>query len=631
MGSNMQRQAVPLLEPEAPLVGTGMERKIAYDTGMVLLAKRDGIVLEADARKIVIKPDKPSKTAPFEEEDLDIYYLTNFKKTNQETILHHRVRVKPGDRVKKGDLLADNAATDMGELSLGRNLLVAFVPWYGYNFEDAIVVSERLVKEDLFTSIHIKELETAVRETKLGPEEITRDIPNISEESLKNLDEYGVIRIGAEVSPDDIVVGKVSPKGEKEYSPEDKLIQAIFEHKAREVKDSSLRVPPGVQGVVVDVVILTRNFDHPLAKKIIRERRQKLEEEFLRKREKVIYSLRDRLSKILLGKKTETSLRDKRGKILLRKGSIFSEDFFRGTRYLDVIFEEGFLAGKREEKEVIELSKKANEKLEEIQKIYQYKKQLVEIGDELPHGVNMLIKIFIAQKRELKEGDKLAGRHGNKGVVAKIASVEDMPFLEDGTPVDIVLNPLGVPSRMNVGQVLETILGWAAKKKGVYYACPVFEGMSIEEIEKELKEAGLPPNGRVKIRDGRTGEFLDKEVTVGYIYMMKLVHMVEDKIHARAVGPYSMITQQPLGGKARFGGQRFGEMEVWSLEAYGAAYTLQEILTVKSDDVKGRNRLYQAVIRGEEAPEPSLPVSFDVLLNELRGLCLDVEIEKEKI
>ncbi|MEO0271334.1 MAG: DNA-directed RNA polymerase subunit beta [candidate division WOR-3 bacterium] len=631
MGSNMQRQAVPLIEPEAPLVGTGMERKIAYDTGMVLLAKRDGIVLEADAKKIVIKPDKPSKTDPFEEEDLDIYYLTNFKKTNQETILHHRVRVKPGDRVKKGDLLADNAATDMGELSLGRNLLVAFIPWYGYNFEDAIVVSERLVKEDVFTSIHIKELETAVRETKLGPEEITRDIPNISEEALKNLDEYGIIRIGAEVGPDDIVVGKVSPKGEKEYSPEDKLIQAIFEHKAREVKDSSLRVPPGVQGVVVDVVILTRNFDHPLAKKIIRERRQKLEEEFLRKREKVIYSLRDMLSKILLGKRTEISLRNKRGKILLRKGSTFNEDFFRGTKYLDVVFEEGFLGGKKEEKEVIELTKKANEKLEEIQKTYESRKQLVEIGDELPYGVNMLIKIYVAHKRELKVGDKLAGRHGNKGVVAKIAPVEDMPFLEDGSPIDIVLNPLGVPSRMNIGQVLETILGWAAKKKGVYYACPVFEGMTIDEIEKELREAGLPPNGRVKIRDGRTGEFLAQEVTVGYIYMMKLVHMVEDKIHARAVGPYSMITQQPLGGKARFGGQRFGEMEVWALEAYGAAYTLQEILTVKSDDVKGRNRLYQAVIRGEEAPEPSLPVSFDVLLNELRGLCLDVEIEKEKI
>ncbi|MEN3044587.1 MAG: DNA-directed RNA polymerase subunit beta [Candidatus Hydrothermales bacterium] len=631
MGSNMQRQAVPLIEPEAPLVGTGMERKIAYDTGMVILAKRDGTVLEADARKIVIKPDKSEDTDSFWGEALDIYYLTNFKKTNQETILHHRVRVKPGDKVKAGDLLADNAATDMGELSLGKNLLVAFIPWYGYNFEDAIVVSERLLKDDVFTSIHIKELELTVRETKLGPEEVTRDIPNISEEALKNLDEYGVVRIGAEVSPDDIVIGKVSPKGEKEYSPEDKLIQAIFEHKAREVKDSSLRVPPGVQGVVVDVVILTRNFDHPLAKKIIRERRMVLEEEFMKKREKIIYSYRDKLMKLLMGKKTEISLRNKRGKILLRKGSTFNEEFFRGTRYLDVVFEEGFLGQKKLEKEIIDLSNKLNEKIDEIQKEYQARKQLVEIGDELPHGVNMLIKVYVAQKRELKVGDKLAGRHGNKGVIAKIAPVEDMPFLEDGTPVDIVLNPLGVPSRMNVGQVLETILGWASKKKNVYYSCPVFEGMTLEQIEKELKDAGLPLNGRVKVRDGRTGEELRNEVTVGYIYMMKLVHMVEDKIHARAVGPYSMITQQPLGGKARFGGQRFGEMEVWALEAYGASYTLQEILTVKSDDVKGRNRLYQAVIRGEEAPEPSLPVSFDVLLNELRGLCLDVEIEKEKI
>ncbi len=631
MGSNMQRQAVPLLEPEAPIVGTGMEKKIAYDTGMVLLAKRDGVVIEADARKIVVKPSRSGKKDPFEEEELDVYYLTNFKKTNQETTLHHRVRVRPGDRVKKGDLLADNAATDQGELSLGKNLLVAFIPWYGYNYEDAIVVSERLVKDDVFTSIHIKELEISVRETKLGPEEITRDIPNVSEEALKNLDDYGVVRIGAEVGPDDIVVGKVSPKGEREYSPEDKLIQAIFEHKAKEVKDSSLRVPPGVQGVIVDVVILTRNYDHPLAKKIIRERRQKLEEEFMKKREKVMYILRDRLKALLLGKKTKLSLRNKRGKILLRKGSTFNEDFFRGPKYLDVIFEEGFLGDKKIEKEVITLSNRAREKLEEISKEYMAKKQIVDIGDELPHGVNMLVKVYIAQKRQLKVGDKLAGRHGNKGVVAKIAPIEDMPFLEDGTPVDIVLNPLGVPSRMNIGQVLETILGWAGKKKGVYYACPIFEGMTIEEIEKELKEAGLPHNGRVRLRDGRTGEFLDRDVTVGYIYMMKLVHMVEDKIHARAVGPYSMITQQPLGGKARFGGQRFGEMEVWALEAYGAAYTLQEMLTVKSDDVKGRNRLYQAVIRGEEAPEPSLPVSFDVLLNELRGLCLDIEIEKEKI
>ncbi|MEN3046331.1 MAG: DNA-directed RNA polymerase subunit beta [Candidatus Hydrothermales bacterium] len=631
MGSNMQRQAVPLIEPEAPLVGTGMERKIAYDTGMVILAKRDGVVLEADARKIVIKPDKAEDIESIWEEPLDIYYLTNFKKTNQETILHHRVRVKPGDRVKTGDLLADNAATDMGELSLGKNLLVAFIPWYGYNFEDAIVVSERLLKDDVFTSIHIKELEVTVRETKLGPEEITRDIPNVSEEALKNLDEYGIVRIGAEVFPDDIVVGKVSPRGEREYSPEDKLIQAIFEYKARDVKDSCLRVPPGVQGVVVDVVILTRNFDHPLAKKIIRERRMALEEEFMRKREKVMYLYKDRLMKLLLGKKTEISLRNKRGKVLIRKGNAFNEEFFRGTKYLDVVFEEGFLGGDEVEKEIIELSKKLNEKLDEIQKEYQARKQLVEIGDELPHGVNMLIKVYIAQKRQLRVGDKLAGRHGNKGVIAKIAPIEDMPFLEDGTPVDIVLNPLGVPSRMNVGQILETILGWAAKKKGVYYSCPVFEGMTIEQIEKELKEAGLPPNGRVKVRDGRTGEELRNEVTVGYIYMMKLVHMVEDKIHARAVGPYSLITQQPLGGKARFGGQRFGEMEVWALEAYGASYTLQEMLTVKSDDVKGRNRLYQAIIRGEEAPEPSLPVSFDVLLNELRGLCLDIEIEKEKI
>lgn len=630
MGSNMQRQAVPLIKPEAPIVGTGMEKKIAYDTGMVILAKRSGTVVYADTKKIVVKPDKKDKKDIFEEEGLDIYYLYNFKKTNQETILHHRPRVKPGQKVKKGDLLADNVSTDDGELALGKNLLVAFLSWYGYNYEDAIVISERVIKEDLYTSIHIKELEVAVRETKLGPEEITRDIPNVSEEALKDLDEYGLVRIGTEVGPDDIIVGKVSPKGEREYAPEDKLIQYIFEHKAKEVKDSSLRVPPGVNGVVVDIVVLTRNIEHPLAKKIIKERKMKVEEEYIRKKNRVINIWGDLLKKYLLGKKVQKSLKSKRGKVIIRKGSTFNEEFFKNKKYVNVIFEEGFLGDKRKEKEIIEISQKAKEKLDNIESEYKRKRTNVDIGDELPHGVNMLIKVYIAQKRPLKVGDKMAGRHGNKGVIAKIAPVEDMPFLEDGTPVDIVLNPLGVPSRMNIGQVLETILGWAGKKKGVYYACPVFESMTIEEIQKELREAGLPETGRVKLRDGKTGEFLDREVTVGYMYMMKLVHMVDDKIHARAVGPYSMITQQPLGGKARFGGQRLGEMEVWALEAYGAAYTLQELLTVKSDDVKGRNRLYQAVIRGEEAPEPSLPVSFDVLLNELRGLCLDIEIEVEK-
>ncbi|MEO0275318.1 MAG: DNA-directed RNA polymerase subunit beta [candidate division WOR-3 bacterium] len=625
MGANMQRQAVPLLVPEAPIVGTGMEKKIAIDTGTVIVAKRSGTVIEVDAEKIVIKPDEAEKKLIGE--DLDEYKLIKFKKTNQETILHQFPIVKPGQKVKKGDVIADNLSSNEGELSLGKNLLVAFIPWYGYNFEDAIVISERIVKEDIFTSIHIKELEVSVRETKLGPEEITRDIPNVPEDMLKHLDEDGIVRIGAEVHPDDILVGKITPRGERELTPEERLIRAIFAEKARDVKDTSLRVPPGVSGVVVNVDILTKNIESiPLAKKTIRKRIQALEEKVTNEILELEKKVKSIFKEKLLGEKAEKTIKTSKGKIVIKKGSKFTEEFFEKD-ILSMDFPEEFIKDKKVEETLRKYLEEARVKRENLLNYLKTKRREIELGDELPHGVNMLIKVYIAQKRKIEVGDKLAGRHGNKGVIAKIAPVEDMPFLDDGTPVDIVLNPLGVPSRMNIGQILETLLGWAGKKLGKYYACPVFEGFTIEEIQRELKEAGLPENGRVRIRDGRTGEYLDNEVTVGYIYMMKLVHMVEDKIHTRAVGPYSLITQQPLGGKARFGGQRFGEMEVWALEGYGAAYTLQEMLTVKSDDVRGRNRLYQAIIRGEEPPEPSLPVSFDVLVNELRGLCLDIEIE----
>ncbi len=625
MGSNMQRQAVPLLVPEALIVGTGLEYKIAVDTGTMVMAKRSGRVIEADANKIVVKPDKSKEKLIGE--DLDEYRLIKFKKTNQETTLNQFPIVKPGDRVKEGDVIADNSSTEHGELSLGKNLLVAFIPWYGYNFEDAIVISEKLMKEDTFTSIHIKELEISVRETKLGPEEITRDIPNVPEDAVKHLDEDGIVRIGTEVAPDDILVGKITPRGERELTPEEKLLRAIFAEKAKDVKDTSLKVPPGVNGVVVDVEVLTKNIEaSPLARKIIRKRITSLENRITMEIRAIEQKIKEVFRRELINKKAGQTVKTQKGKIIVRKGSKFNEEFFEKD-IISMDFPEGFANNIKTEKLLRNYLQEAREGRENLLNYLKRKRKEIELGDELPHGVNMLIKVYVAQKRKVEVGDKLAGRHGNKGVIAKIAPLEDMPFMDDGTPVDIVLNPLGVPSRMNVGQILETLLGWAGKKLNKYYACPVFEGFTIEEIQRELKEAGLPENGRAKLKDGRTGEYLDNEVTVGYIYMMKLVHMVEDKIHARAVGPYSLITQQPLGGKARFGGQRFGEMEVWALEGYGAAYTLQEMLTVKSDDVRGRNRLYQAIIKGEEPPEPSLPVSFDVLLNELRGLCLDVDIE----
>ncbi len=682
MGSNMQRQSVPLLWTEPPFIGTGMERKVALDSGNVLLARRSGYVREVDSSRIVIEPipEETNLENPFEEA-IDIYELTKFRRSNQNTLINQRPIVKPGDFVKKGDPIADASATKRGELALGKNLLVAFLPWFGYNYEDAIIVSENLLKEDTFTSIHILEYEVAVRETKLGPEEVTRDLPNVPEDALKNLDENGIVRIGAEVKPDDILVGKVSPKGERELSPEERLILAIFGEKAKDVRDTSKRVPPGVQGVVVDVLVLSRRKDDPLSKKVMAERKKRIQEEAKIERRIINLKLREAARKLLRGETVRQPIKDETGRIVLRSGDVFTDEFFEDRDIMGLQFPEDFIEDEEKELKLQKLLMDVRRSLDYIDELTKRQIQQLERGDELPPGVLQLIKVYVAQKRKLQAGDKLSGRHGNKGVVAKIAPVEDMPFLDDGTPVDVVLNPLGVPSRMNVGQILETVLGWASvelRKKlkemldrgaksteikkfllemypdhqkskikrlrkeevlqlarklvdeGVYFATPVFQGFKVEDIEKELELAGLPKTGKTRLRDGMTGKYFDEEATVGNMYMMKLIHMVEDKIHARATGPYSLITQQPVGGKSHFGGQRFGEMEVWALEAYGAAYTLQEMLTVKSDDIKGRNLLYQAIIRGEEPPEPGMPASFDVLLKELQGLCLDVEIETEE-
>jgi DNA-directed RNA polymerase subunit beta len=629
MGCNMQKQSVPLIAPEIPLVGTGLEERIARDSGVLILAERAGTVVEVDADRIVVEPDKSARKGLFED-PFDAYDLVKFQRSNQNTIINHRPVVSVGQHVEADGVLADGSATKEGELALGRNLVVAFVPWLGYNFEDAVVVSERVLEEDVFTSIHVLEFEVEVRETKLGPEEVTADLPNVSEEAVRNLDENGIVRIGTEVKPDDILVGKVSPKGERELTPEERLIYAIFVEKAKDVRDTSKRVPPGVTGIVVDVVVLSRKREDPLSSKISKEKRRKVQEEAQHAKETVRVKLQDTVQKMISGETTKKTIKDKEGKIIVRTKKKFEKDLFETHDVLDLEFPKGFLESVRKEKRFRKCMSEAQEVLERIKAKQNDDMEQIDRGDELPPGVIQLVKVYVAQKRKLQVGDKVAGRHGNKGVVAKIAPINDMPFLEDGTPVDVVLNPLGVPSRMNVGQILETILGWAAYKKGMYYAAPVFEGLEIDQIKEILENAKLPQNGKANLRDGRTGVPFDYPVTVGHMYMMKLIHMVEDKVHARATGPYSLITQQPVGGKSHFGGQRFGEMEVWALEAYGAAHILQEMLTVKSDDIKGRNQLYQAVIKGEDPPEPGLPASFDVLLKKLRGLALDVEIEVEK-
>jgi DNA-directed RNA polymerase subunit beta len=631
MGSNMQRQAVPLLVNEAPIVGTGIERKVAVDSGSLVTSPVNGTILRATASEIWIRPDsQDAATDPFSSEDYTIRRLIKFRRSNQDTSINQRTLVCEGDRVKTGSVIADGPGTIDGELALGTNVLIAFMPWGGYNFEDAIVVSEKLIREDRFTSIHIEEFEVEVRETKLGPEEITREIPNVGEEALKNLDEDGIVRIGAEVGPDDILVGKISPKGETELTPEERLVRAIFGEKASDVRDSSLRVPPGVEGIIVDVRMFSRRDQAALTRKVERKKTARIKKEYKGKIDAILDRRDTIIRDLLLGRTALSTIRTIEGDVAVRKGGKFSDRVLGKIDWDKIDLPEKFVRTPEVNEQVFEIIDKARSA--RVRKEREFENEIEKLlhGDELPHGVLKVVKVFVAQKRKLAVGDKIAGRHGNKGVVAKVVPEEDMPYLPDGTPVEIILNPLGVPSRMNVGQILEAHLGWAAKTLGMKIASPVFEGITIEEIKGLLEKSSLPESGKTVLYDGRTGEPFDEEITVGYIYMLKLSHMVDDKIHARAIGPYSLITQQPLGGKAQFGGQRFGEMEVWALEAYGAAYTLQELLTVKSDDVMGRSKLYEAIVKGENPPEPGLPASFNVLVKELQGLCLDVELEGEE-
>ncbi|MFA9560817.1 MAG: DNA-directed RNA polymerase subunit beta [Nitrospirota bacterium] len=630
MGSNMQRQAVPTIKSDSPLVGTGMESVVARDSGYLAIAQRDGIVESVDARRIVVRAggkekDDKKKIARI----LDTYDLVKFQRTNQNTCITQTPIVRAGQPVKEGQVLADGPSMDRGELALGKNVLVAFMPWGGYNYEDAILLSEKMVKDDTFTSIHIEEFEVEARDTKLGKEEITRDIPNLGEEALRNLDESGIVRIGAEVKPGDILVGKVTPKGETQLTPEEKLLRAIFGEKAGDVKDTSLQVPPGIEGIVVDVKIFSRKGvdKDERSRAIETDDRGKVERDY-QEELRIIEDERNRkIRKLLLGQFVGRDLMDPdSGEVILKKKGRITADVLR--KLTDDDARRVILADADEQKKLDEIEREAKDQIEILQTAYDEKVGRLRRGDELPPGVIKLVKVYLAIKRKIAVGDKMAGRHGNKGVVSRIMAEEDMPYLPDGTPVQIVLNPLGVPSRMNVGQILETHLGWAAHALGIKVETPVFDGASEKEIKELLAKAGLPESGQSVVYDGRTGEPFKSPVTVGYMYMLKLHHLVDDKIHARSIGPYSLVTQQPLGGKAQFGGQRLGEMEVWALQAYGAASTLQEFLTVKSDDVPGRSRMYEAIVKGENFLEPGLPESFNVLVKELQSLGLDVELIK---
>src|SRR5690242_3885155 len=630
MGANMQRQAVPLLQPEAPLVGTGMEHIVARDSGAVVLAKRPGVVEYVSANRIVVRAETRSKKAdPVQDLPLDIYNLTKYRRSNQNTCINQRPIVGKGDRVKAGDVIGDGPATDQGELALGRNVLVAFMPWGGYNFEDAILVSERLVKDDRYTSIHIEEFEVQARDTKLGKEEVTRDIPNVSEEALKDLDESGIVRIGAKVKAGDILVGKITPKGETQLTPEEKLLRAIFGEKAGDVRDTSLTVPPGIEGTVVDVKVFSRRGvdKDERAKSIEEEEIGRLEKDYQDEIAMVEMERDQKLKNLLVGKTSLNKLFDPTNKM---KRVTKKSDRIERPDLDNFSWNELKKVKVKEDEGLAQMIRRIEELAEEQIGIYDSMLEgrigRLRRGDDLPPGVIKMVKVYVAVKRKLSVGDKMAGRHGNKGVVSKVLPEEDMPFLPDGTPVEIVLNPLGVPSRMNVGQILETHLGWAARALGLWVASPVFDGATEQEIKTHLGEAGLPASGKTRLFDGRTGKPFHQEVTVGQIYILKLAHLVDDKMHARSIGPYSLVTQQPLGGKAQFGGQRFGEMEVWALEAYGAAHTLQEMLTVKSDDVEGRNRIYEAIVKGENFLEPGTPESFNVLVKELQSLALDVEL-----
>ncbi|MBL7779527.1 MAG: DNA-directed RNA polymerase subunit beta [Chitinophagales bacterium] len=626
MGSNMQRQAVPLLRPQAPVVGTGLEKKVAQDSRNLINAEREGVVEYVDANEIIIRYERTEeeKLVSFKDEKVS-YKLPKFLKTNQSTCINLKPLVKKGQRVSKGQVLCEGFATDNGELALGSNLKVAFMPWKGYNFEDAIVISERVVRDDVFTSIHVEEFEMEVRDTKLGEEELTPDIPNVSEEATKDLDENGIIRVGARVKEGDILIGKITPKGETDPTPEEKLLRAIFGDKAGDVKDASMKVPPSVEGTVISKKLFQRAKKDKTSKVKEKDALERLDKTFEKKMADVKGVLIDKLMTVLSGKVTngvQTIYKEE----LISKGTKFTSKVLDGLDYSIV---DGNNWTKDEETNVIvkQILHNYNMRFNEETGKYKREKFNISIGDELPSGVLKLAKVYIAKKRKLKVGDKMAGRHGNKGIVARIVRAEDMPFLEDGTPVDIVLNPLGVPSRMNLGQIYETVLGWAGQKLGVKFATPIFDGASLDEIQSYVAKAGLPEFGSTYLYDGETGERFHQKTTVGVIYMIKLIHMVDDKMHARSIGPYSLITQQPLGGKAQFGGQRFGEMEVWALEAYGASNILQELLTVKSDDIVGRAKAYEAIVKGDNIPEAGIPESFNVLMHELRGLALDLKFD----
>ena len=626
MGSNMMRQAVPLLNPEAPIVGTGIERSVALDSRVLVTAEADGLVEYVDAREIVIRHTRleDEKLVSFDD-DVRHYPLTKFTRTNQNTSVNLRPIVRKGDKVKKGQVLCEGYGTSMGDLALGRNLMVAFMPWKGYNFEDAIVISEKVVKEDIFTSIHIEEFILEVRDTKRGVEELTNDIPNVSTEATKDLDENGLIRIGAEVNEGDILIGKITPKGESDPTPEEKLLRAIFGDKAGDVKDASLKAPPSMKGVVLDKKLFSRMIKDRKVKSKEKDMVKVLDDEFARNSQDLKTKLVDKLTVLVSGKTSQGVYNNFKEEIVPKKIK-FTQKMLMGVDYINVNPSKWTT-----DKDVNDLIKTLINnyiiKYKEILGVYNRKKFVATVGDDLPNGIVQMAKVYIAKKRKLKVGDKMAGRHGNKGIVARIVREEDMPFLADGTPVDIVLNPLGVPSRMNLGQIYETVLGWAGKKLGLNFATPIFDGATDEKINNYLRQAGLPENGRVYLHDGGTGERFDQPATVGYIYMLKLHHMVDDKMHARSIGPYSLITQQPLGGKAQFGGQRFGEMEVWALEAFGASHILQEILTVKSDDVMGRAKAYEAIVKGDNMPIPGIPESFNVLVHELRGLGLNITFD----
>ena len=633
MGSNMQRQAVPLLQARSPFVGTGMEYITARDSGAVVVARRSGTVDFVDSKRIVVRVEGSDSEGLSREMGADIYSMTKFKRSNQNTCINQRPIVRVGQRVTKGQVLADGPCTELGELALGRNVLVAFMPWRGYNFEDAILVSERLVKDDYYTSIHIEEFEIEARDTKLGPEEITRDIPNVSETYLRDLDESGIIRIGAYVKPGDILVGKVTPKGETQLTPEEKLLRAIFGEKAGDVKDASLTCPPGIEGIVVGVRIFSRKgIEKDDRARQIEQDELDLMEKNLQDEIRILHEeTKKRLVQLLNGRTLRTDLFDADGRErVIRKGTPLTPELMSDVPFSVLVRARIETDDLGFEDELRQMEERTAQRVDVIQREFEDKKEKIRRGDELPPGVIKLVKTYVAMKRKLSVGDKMAGRHGNKGVIARILPEEDMPHLPDGTPVEIVLNPLGVPSRMNVGQILETHLGWAAHALGLYFATPVFDGATESEIKKWLEEAGLPRGGKTRLFDGMTGEMFEQDVTVGYIYMLKLSHLVDDKIHARSIGPYSLITQQPLGGKAQFGGQRFGEMEVWALEAYGAAHILQELLTAKSDDVTGRAKIYEAIVKGDASFAPGLPESFNVLIRELQALCLDVELMKTK-